>query len=270
MYSHEDYLKYQKYYLKGLKSINQITTYPSVSISKQPKGKLQITSQSFNAFYNDKGKLIHIVNLHPRTNSKYSYYYDNQDRMIKILEVDKKTNALLRENNIKYQDNINFVEYIREYIGKSYERTREVHHSKDYDAICIEQKNVPMDEWYLYQTIKFDDYIREEYNVYEDTRSEITISELNKNNQIIKSYSDTVEYDVFGEVVGNDIKFSPSNYYLHTYYGSGLIKSETYISEEPWTKNYEYKFNEKGHWLEKVTCIDNSLQYICERRLEYY
>ena len=270
MYTYEGYLKYQKQYIKGIKKISQHNSYPSVSVSKQTKGKLKTTSQTFNAFFNEKGKLIHLNNLHPRSNSKFSYYYDSQNRLVKIVQLDKISNALLRENNIKHQDKFNFVEYIREYIDKTYERIREIHHSKEYDTICVEQKNVPMDEWYLHQTLKFDDFIREEFNVYADKRSEISIFELSKNNKIIKSYSKMVEYNIHGDLIGNDISFLPKKYYLFAYYDNGLIKSEDYISDEPWTKTYEYKYNGKGHWLEKVTCIDNSLQFICERNLFYY
>ena len=100
MYSHEDYIKFQNHYVKGLKSINQKTYYPSVSIGKQLKAKLETTSHSFNAFYNIKGMLIHIVNLHPRSNNKYSYFYDKEGRVVKILEINKKTDVLLKENKI--------------------------------------------------------------------------------------------------------------------------------------------------------------------------
>ncbi|WP_262733642.1 hypothetical protein [Gaetbulibacter sp. NE] len=269
MYYHEAYIKFQNQYLRGLKSITQKTAYPSISISKQPKGKLKITSHSFKAFFNEKGKLIHLNNLHPRANNKFSYYYDNQNRLVKIIEVDKISNALIRENNIKHQDKLNFVEYIREYIDKSYERIREIHHSKEYDSICVEQKNVPMDEWYLHQTIEFDDY-REEILDADCNWQDVSIYELNRNKQVVKSYYHSFDYNDDGEVIETEDKFEPKDYYLHTYYGSGLIKSDSYISEEPWTKTYEYKFNEKGHWVEKVTCIDDSLQFICERKLDYY
>tara|TARA_R110002051_G_C8759079_1_gene501382 strand:- start:157 stop:966 length:810 start_codon:yes stop_codon:yes gene_type:complete len=269
MYYHEEYIKFQDQYLSGLKSITQKTAYPSISVSTQLKGKLKITSHSFKAFFNEKGKLIHLNNLNPRCTTKFSYYYDYQNRLVKIIEVDKKSNVLIRENNIKHHNKLHFVEYIREYIDKSYERIREIHHSKVNHAICVEQKNVPMDEWYLHQTIEFDHYREETLDAGCDWK-DVSIYELNKNKQIVKSYYYTFDINKDGEVIEKEDKYEPKDYYLHNYFGSGLIKSDSYISEKPWTKTYEYKFNEKGHWVEKVTCIDDSLQYICERKLEYH
>lgn len=269
MYYYEAYKKFQDQHLSGLKSITQKTVIPSVSVIKEPNGKLQITSLSFKAFFNEKGKLIHLNNLIPRADNKFSYYYDSQYRLVKVIEIDKKSNFLIRENNIKYQDKLNFVEYIREYIDKSYENIREIHHSKEYDAICVEQKNVSNDEWYLNQIIKYDNFIEELHDSFSDFRW-VFISELNKNNQVLKSFDLKIDYDEYGEAKEPDNKFQPKEYCMYDYYRNGLEKSISYISEDPWKKTFDYKFNEKGHWIEKVTCIDNSLQFITKRTLEYY
>ena len=269
MYSYEGYKKFQNRYLKGLKYISQQTFYPSVSISKQPIGKLQATSESFKAFYNEKGKLIHIVNLHPGSLYKYSYLYDKQNRLIKILEINKETNSLSRENNLIYQDENNFIEYIREFINTTYESTKQIHHTYENNIRCVEQKFVTIDEWYFLQTLRYDNIIEEIFDTYREYQ-EVFISELNKNNQVVKSYNFDLDYDEDGEVIETEDKFNPSDYYLYTYNGGGLIKSESNISNEPWTRNYEYKYNKFGHWIQQITCIDNSLQFLCERKLEYF
>lgn len=270
MYYYEKYIKCQNQYLSGLKSITQKTTYPAIPINSQSKGKLKISSHSFKAIFNEKGKLIHLYNLSPQSNNNFSYYYNKKNRLVKIIQFNKRLNAIIRENNIIYQDKLHFIEYIREYIDKSYERISEIHHSKVYDSICVEQKNVPMDEWYLHQTIEFDNY-REVTLDDNSACQNVSIYELNKNKQIVKSYYHSFNYDDIGEVIETEHKYQPKNHYLHTYHGSGLIKSDSYISEKkPWTKTYEYKFNDKGHWVEKIICIDDSLHFICTRKLEYY
>lgn len=269
MYSYQGYLKYQNHYVPRLKSVKQKTFYPSVSIGKQIKGKLEIAAENFRAFYNIRGKLIHIVNLNRRSNYKYSYYYNKMGRLVKIVEINKATNALSKENTIIYKDEVNFVEYIREFIDGPYERTREIHHSKIFDSISEEQKNVDMDEWYLHQTLEYGD-IKEEIL---DTSSDfqlVGIYEHNDNNQVIKSYFFDLERDEDGEITEREDKFEPKDYYLHTYFEDGLIKSESHISDDPWTRTYEYKYNSKGHWTEKIVCVDNSLEFICERELEYF
>ncbi|GGW45590.1 hypothetical protein [Arenibacter certesii] len=267
MYSYEGYRKFQNRYIKGLKYISQQTFYPFVSIIKQPKGKLQATSESFEAFYNKKGKLIHIVNLHPR--SLYKYSYDKQNRLTKILEINKETNSLSRENNVIYKDKNNFVEHIREFINTTYERTRQIHHIYEKGIRCVEQKFVTIDEWYLHQTLRYDNIIKEIRDTSREYQ-EVYISELNKNNQVIKSFNFDLEYNEDGEVKETEDKFNPSNYCLYTYNGGGLIKSESNISNEPWTRNYEYQYNKFGHWIQQITCIDNSLQFLCERKLLYF
>lgn len=269
MYTYKGYEKLQKQYFRGLKSIKQKTLYPSVSIGKRIIGKLEISADNFKAFYNIAGKLIHVVNLNPRYNYKYSYYYDRKGRVTKIVELNKTTNALSRENTIIYRDNVNFVEYIREYIDRSYERTREIHHSKVFDAICIEQKNVHMDEWYLHQTLEYDNIKEEILDTSSDWQS-VSIYEYNDNQQVIKSYFFDLERDDDGEITEGDDKFEPRNYYLHSYFGGGLIKMETNVSDEPWTRTYEYKYNSRGHWIEKIVCVDDSFHCICERELQYY
>jgi hypothetical protein len=106
-----------------------------------------------------------------------------------------------------------------------------------------------------------------------DSNSEwqdVTISELNDKNQIIKNYDFSLEYDDNGDVIESDDKYEPKDYYLYTYYDNGLIKSDTYFSIEPWVKTHEYKFNDRNHWIQKITCIDNSLQFVCERKIEYF
>lgn len=269
MYTYSDYITHQNQYIKGIKLIHQEVQYPALSIHKNFKAELRQTGKSFKAFYNQRGLLIHLINLHNQSPYKCSYFYDKQNRLTKIVEANIKTNQLFRENDIIYKDKNEFVEYIKEYIDEKYERIREIHHSKVYDIICVEQKNVPMDEWYLSQTIKYENLIEELYDTYGDYQS-ISISELNKNKQVVKSYDLQIDYDEDGEANEPDNKYQPKEYYIHKYFSSGLKKSVSYISNNPWSRTFDYKFNEKGHWIEKVTCIDNSLQFITKRILEYY
>jgi hypothetical protein len=270
MYLYEDYIKFQKQYLIGLKSITLNTSHPSVSISNQSKAQLVATTDSFIAHFNRIGNLIHILNPHPRSNYKYSYFYDKQNRVIKILEINKVSNALSKENNIIYQDKDNFIEHIRVCINTEYETVNEIRHSYENDIKIIERTNVDEDDWFLSQEVTFDNIIQETLSVYNNSFDFVFISELNKNNQVVKEYSVEIEYDLYGALIGEDINYTPEEYYLNTYHGSGLIQSISYISNEPWIKTFEHKFNERGHWIQEIIFIDNSLQYFCERKLEYF
>lgn len=271
MYHYETYLKFQRLYSNGIKCIKQRTYYPSVSIEEEPTMKLKYTSESFNAFYNIKGNLIHIVQFGSRKRYKYSYFYNQQDRIVKILEIDKKTNRILKENNIVYQDNDNFVESIRSYIGTVYEKTYKIKHSFEKGIRMIQRINFSEDEWFLYQKVTYDNLVEEIYD-YQDNngRTLYQISELNKNKQVIKEYFAEVEYDIDGNQIGEDINYTPDEYRVYSYNGGGLLKSVSRVSDDPWARTFDYKYNEKGHWIQKIECWDNSLEFISERKLEYF
>lgn len=270
MYSFEEYSKVQDYHITGLKTLHQKVTYPRISVNNEPNGYLKPTGKSFSAYFNKRGHLIYFLNRLKRAPYKCSYFYDNFGRLIKVIECKQLTNQLRTVNSIIYNDDDNFIENIRKYIGSPFEGQKEIHHSIVKGISCIEQKFVPMDDWYLHQTLRYDNIVEEIFDTNRDWQ-DVTISEFNKNKQIFKSYNYSLEYGEHGEVKEGDSKFDPSDYYLHAYDGSsGLIKSESYISKEPWTKTYQYKFNEKGHWVQKITLLDDSLQFICERNLIYF
>lgn len=269
MYTYNDFIKHQDQAFKGVQAIRQITTYPSVSITKAIAGGLKPTANSFISHFNRYGKLIHINNLNPRSKYKYSYFYDTSGRVVKLLEINRSTNVLSKENNIVWTDKDNFIEYIHENINTSYARKREIHHSFENDISIEEPKQVPMDEWYLRQTLRYDNIIEEIYDGDGDCQM-VLISELNDSNQVIKSYLHQQEYDDVGEVIQIEDYYEPKEYWVYTYHENGLIATESFISNEPSVKTYQYEYDEQGHWVRQNVLIDNSLQYICERKLIYY
>lgn len=269
MLNFEEYSKIQELHYTGLKTLHQKVTYPNISISKQPKGYLKPTANTFSAYYNKKGKLIHVIKRLKQTPYKYHYFYDWDNRLIKALEIQQKSNRLVGENIIKYTEDDFFIEYLQEAIGSIAERTSEIHHSIEHDIEIVERKACPKDDWYLQQTLRYDN-IREELFDTNLEWQDVTIFELNNNKRVVKEYYESLEYDEDGLLEESENKFNPTDYYLYEYYGSGLVKSMVYVSKEPWTKTYQYKFNERGHWIEKITLRNGELQYLTERKLLYF
>lgn len=269
MLTFEEYYKIQELHYRGLKTLHQTVSYPSISIYQEAKGFMKHTANTFSAYYSKEGKLIHVIKRLKQTPYKYYYFYDRANRLTKALEIRQKSNWIVGENRIKYIKDDSFVEYLQKAIGSVTERTFEIHHSIEHDIQIVEKKACPQEDWYLRQTLRYDNIIEETLDTnleYQD----VTIFELNKNKKVIKEYFLNLEYDEDGELEDFENKFNPTDYYLYEYYSGGLIRSMVCVSKKPWTKTFEYKFNERGHWIEKTTLVDGALQYLTERKLLYF
>lgn len=271
MYTIEEYNNIQKEYLKDLKSLKQITSYPVVSVKDKANLNLkQMSPHSFKAYFNESGKLIHLVKLEPKSSYKYSYFYNSLNRISKILEVYKSSNRISRENNIIYQNIDNYIEYIREDPFSIDDSTIEIHHNLKNNVMHDERKAVSKEQWYACQTIKNENSIKK-FMDYGDGYKSFDIIELNDKQQEIKSFHFGIN-DNKGDV---DINSNPFDFniepveYISSYYDNGLIKSLNCISKNPWSKHFEYKLNDRGHWLEKTTYRDGIPQYFYDRKLEY-
>lgn len=76
------------------------------------------------------------------------------------------------------------------------------------------------------------------------------------------------ELKVFNSYGQEIIRYDLDNYGYYdkddiiktTYYKNGLIKTSSKEGKSGFLMNYEY--DEKGNWIQKILCKDNTLQYI--------
>lgn len=258
MYYYFHYINFQEEYLRGIKRIKQITSYPRLTLKGDPSLQLKQASYSYVIFFNKKGKLIHAINL--QTKNKYYYTFDKFGNLNRILEVSKDTNQLISENRLKYNFQRKILqEDIKESIGYNGATEKISYIYKGSKVISIKTSDKEESKHIITET-------------YNDKKQLIELK-LEDDDGIISF--EKFEYNSKGQEIlmhdaDEDGTFTIEDSYETTYYENGLIKSYSNTGINGFVKIYEYVYDEKGNWIQKTLYNDDIPQYLYERELEYY
>lgn len=251
MYYYEDYLRLRKEYFPNVKSIKEIEEIPVIKINKEIVFQLKQSKSSCEFIFDRVGRLLFFKKL----DSVYSYLYKYDE--MRLISIDERCGSRVSVlNKISYDINNRIIEEdVRETVQGDDSILEKISYNyRDKNIIRIEKscKN------------KKDNFNVTE--VYNDSNLLIS-NKLEDDNEVL--YFGKFEYDIHGREIKDievnaDGSYSKDDIKILTYYDNGLIKSYND------SITYEYKYDEKGNWIECFRFNEGVLQYIKTRELIYY
>lgn len=253
--------KYTAQYEKGIKTISFNSSYPK--ILKEPIGlKMEKSYGNYTLYFNNKGQLLQSLHNEKRQDYKLIFGYDDNGVLIVVLKLHSENNALISISEFLYdmQGRIK-----SELVRSFYFRVK--------SKIQSESIHTYTDNTHTVEITSND-----------DTPDGTFINIYNEKNQLIeeKAFADKEEliywskciYDEAGNLV-KEISLSedgkPDGEYQFLLFNSGQREGYIFKSKDSnYKREYEYTFNERGHWIRQVVMNDGEPRYIYERNIEYY
>ncbi len=217
---------------------------------------------NYTLFFNSKGQLLQSFHNEIRQDYKLILGYDDKGVLIAVLKLHSKNNELIS---------------ISEFLYDMHGRIKsELVRSFYYGVLGIIQSESI--HTYIDNTHTID------ITSNDDTPDAIFINIYNEKNQLIeeKAFADKEEliywnkcvYDAAGNLV-KEISLSgdgePDGEYEFLLFNSGQKEGYIFKSKDSnYKREYEYTFNERGHWIRQVVMNDGEPRYIYERSIEYY
>lgn len=251
MYHYEEYIKFKERYINNIKSIKEIVKYPKISIVDKPNIAFKQSVSSYELIFDRVGRLLLIQKL----DSNYSYVYSYDNKQLKSIE-ELCNGRVTLVNKISYDNNGRIIEEdIQETFQDKNSRIENLSYKYINDNIIIINKVSTMDD--------ADFIVTETYN----DKRQLVSQKLEDEKEII--YFDFFEYDLNGfktkQIMANDDGSHDLNDIReYNYNDKGLIISEGGII------TYEYNYNSRGDWIERIRFKEGVLQYITQRQLDYY
>jgi hypothetical protein len=256
----EDFQKLKNHYVKGAKKISLKSTSLNIE-SKSLDLEFKKSFGNFHLLFSKAGALT--LSLH----SEYKLYY-------KVTYSYSKSGLLLAAMNTSLSEQILYSTSVFKY---------------DNSGNLIFERFTPFDDASVSKyeieerTLSYkDNYVEVNFKDNKPEKCFLTYS-LNPNKDIIEEkmlrndalvYWERNEYNIDRSInriisLNEDGKQDGVDIYLP--YLNGLETGFRHISQgKEFTKEYQYQFNEKGHWTNKTILLDGEPQYFYDREIVYY
>lgn len=224
-------------------------------------GSLDKAHGNYDLFFNKSGQLLN--SIHTETNQKFTilYKYNSNGKILNTKQFNTATNELEqgcdyiydRIGRIQIEKCVSFYPRIN-IISKS----QIIHIYKNLEEITIRTSDDD-DEYTTYYKHDINNLLIEEKSYYrKEGLHEWTRYEYDEKNSLVRYIS----LDQKGELSCSYELLTRQN---GLNYGVKCISMDTNYLRE-----YEYVFNDRGHWINQVILLDSIPHNIIERTIEYY
>ncbi len=257
-----EFENYRSEYEKGARRISVRSSRPNRP--EQP-GVLQPEPFQDNddLFFNRKGLLLHSVHKRRNKNYKVIYGYNYNGILISIMSLLSETNTLQSLSEFEYDEKGRLLkEVVRTfYFGSGSDFINENIHAYDgnNETVFMTTNVEDADEYTI-------------YTIYDSKQQVIEEKSICNMDELIDWFR--YEYDADGNLIKEislDENGETEGIVEYIHFDNGLSSGYHYKSEETsYQREYFLKYNERGHWIHKVTKDNGEPKYFFDRTIEYY
>lgn len=254
------YEEYCSHYVTGAKKITLNSSYPK--ITKEPISlKLEKSYGNYSLYFNKNGQLVQSIHFEKSPPYfKIIYGYDKKGNLVSAMKLVIVKNELISISNFTYDNKGRVLtEKVHSPLGYkvNYEKFY-IYSNKGKEVLITNDKGEPEGHTFLY--------------TYDKNFRVIEVKGMLMDGEIFSW--NKMKYDKTGNLI-EEISLD-ENEVIHGTYSyfpnkNGLPMGYSFKSKDlNYQRTYSYKFNEKGHWIEKAMFNDEEPRYYYKRTLEYF